>query len=141
MGFERLKECAVEDLGSLYLRQNQVTQRVVDKMKNNDLNHVLIVAHACNFETNTRFLFDEPPLQMANMKKLMATIPYASVLSLDYNERRKGWYIGRPFMLPLTQSRNFQFDQREFSTLHPRRQWKMPLDYINPDERPCGSHQ
>lgn len=87
--------------------------------------NTLIVAHAANLETNSRIMIGGEPLEERGVAERMAKIPYASLLAIEKNDKGK-WEVAKPFVLPLTHSRNFQFDSRIFElsrTTQPLQIW------------------
>lgn len=106
-----------ENLDAFYQRNHRVSEYAVRRSSEN----ILIVAHAANLETNSRLLLDGldgRPMSLRNIRELMEKIPYASLLALEKNEYLGKWVVAKPIVLPLTHSRNFQFDSRVFADLH-----------------------
>lgn len=103
-----------ETLEEFYDRNNRISELSVKLTSGN----VLIVGHAANLETNSRLLLNGTTMALPNLKELMSKIPYASLLVLEKNEHRGHWCISTTSVLPLTHSRNFQFDPRIFAELH-----------------------
>lgn len=100
-----------ESLEVFYQRNHRVSDYAVKRSSEN----TLIVAHAANLETNSRLLLEGQPLNLRNMRELMEKVPYASLLALEKNEYLGKWLVAKPLVLPLTHSRNFQFDSRIFA--------------------------
>lgn len=103
-----------ENLNDFYIRNSRVSEQAVKYSTENSL----IVAHAANLETNSRLLLDGIPMCLRALRELMEKIPYACLLALEKNENLDKWIVTRPIILPLTHSRNFQFDSRMFAELH-----------------------
>lgn len=103
-----------ESLEVFYQRNHRVTDYAVKRSSEN----TLIVAHAANLETNSRLLLEGQPMNLRSMRELMEKVPYASLLALEKNEYLGKWILAKPFCLPLTHSRNFQFDSRIFAELY-----------------------
>lgn len=100
-----------ESLEVFYQRNHRVSDYAVKRSSEN----TLIVAHAANLETNSRLLLEGQPLNLRNLRELMEKVPYASLLALEKNEYLGKWLVAKPLVLPLTHSRNFQFDSRIFA--------------------------
>lgn len=102
-----------ETIEDFYNRNHMVTEHVTKLTSQ----HILLVGHAANLETNSRMLLGSKPLNINDIKELMTHIPYASLLTLEKNDD-SNWYIPKPFVLPITHSRNFNFDWRRFQEQH-----------------------
>lgn len=100
-----------ESLETFYQRNHRVSDYAVKRSSEN----TLIVAHAANLETNSRLLLEGHPMNLRSMRELMEKVPYASLLALEKNEYLGKWTVAKPLILPLTHSRNFQFDSRIFA--------------------------
>lgn len=103
-----------ETLVTFYERSHRVSDYAVRRSSEN----TLLVAHAANLETNSRLLLDGQPTTLENIRELVRKVPYASLIALEKNEYFGKWSYAKPFILPLTHSRNFQFDSRTFTYLH-----------------------
>lgn len=103
-----------ESLNDFYIRNSRVSELAVKQSTENSL----IVAHAANLETNSRLLLGGIPMCLRALRELMEKIPYACLLALEKNEYLGKWMVSKPIVLPLTHSRNFQFDSRMFAELH-----------------------
>lgn len=115
MSYEDLKyKQRGENLDTFYQRNHRVSDYAVKRSSEN----ILIVAHAANLETNSRLLLEGRPMALRNIRELMEKIPYASILALEKNEYLGKWVVAKSIVLPLTHSRNFQFDSRVFADLH-----------------------
>lgn len=110
------KQKAYENLEAFYERNHRVSDHAVKLSSAN----ILIVAHAANLETNSRLLLRGRPMSLQSMRELVEKIPYTSLLPLEKCDSGE-WVIGKPLVLPLSHSRNFQFDTRIFSELHRER--------------------
>lgn len=105
-----------ETLHTFYERSHRVSDYAVRRSSEN----TLLVAHAANLETNSRLLLEGHPTSLENIREMVQKVPYVSLLALEKNEYLGKWMVAKPLVLPLTHSRNFQFDSRIFADLHRR---------------------
>lgn len=103
-----------ETLHTFYERSHRVSDYAVKRSSEN----ILLVAHAANLDTNSRLLLEGTPTSLDNIRELVRKVPYASLLALEKNDFLGKWMVAKPLVLPLTHSRNFQFDSRTFADLH-----------------------
>lgn len=98
-----------ETLHTFYERSYRVSDYAIKRSSEN----ILLVAHAANLETNSRQLIGGEPTSIEDIRDIVRKVPYASLLALEMNGKK--WVVAKPFVLPLTHSRNFQFDSRIFA--------------------------
>lgn len=103
-----------ENLSTFYERSHRVSDYAVKRSSEN----TLLVAHAANLETNSRILLGGTAAGLQQIREIVAKVPYVSLLALEKNEYLDKWVVAKPIVLPITHSRNFQFDSRTFSDLH-----------------------
>lgn len=75
--------------------------------------NVLLVGHAANIETNSRLLLGHAPRPINEIAKLMSKVSYVSLLALERLSDGQ-WKIVAPNVLPISHTKNFQFEWQEF---------------------------
>lgn len=103
-----------ESLTKFYDRSHRVSDYAIRRSSEN----TLLVAHAANLETNSRLVLGGTAQSLDRIREIVSKVPYTSLLALEKNDYIGKWVIAKPFMLPLSHSRNFQFDTRTFSDLY-----------------------
>lgn len=106
----------IESFEHYYKRCSLATDYILTKQSPNDT--VLIVAHAANLDSNTRALLNGSAITLEHLKELVKTVAYCGLLAIEHDPVQNKWLHSEPFILPLTHSRNFQFDPRTFSELY-----------------------
>lgn len=99
-----------ETLTEFYERNNLVSEHVTKLTSEN----ILLVGHAANIETNSRLLAGGKCRTMAEVAKLMSKVPYASLLAME-KVNNSQWKVVAPNVYPISHTRNFHFDWREFA--------------------------
>lgn len=98
-----------ESLPEFYDRNHLVTEHSTKLTSKN----ILLVAHAANIETNSRLVVGGGVRTMGQIAKLMAKVPYASLMALEKVDGER-WQIVASNVHPISHNKNFQFDWRHF---------------------------
>lgn len=98
-----------ESLKEFYERNHLLTEHSTQLTSKN----ILLVAHAANIETNSRLVVGGGVRTMGEIAKLMAKVPYASLLALEKLNGER-WQIVASNIHPISHNKNFQFDWRNF---------------------------
>lgn len=99
-----------EDLNEFYDRNHLVSEHATKLTSKN----ILLVGHAANIETNSRLLVGGKCRTINELAKIMAKVPYASLLSVE-KVNDEVWKIVAPNVYPISHNKNFHFDWRDFA--------------------------
>lgn len=98
-----------ETIEEFYERNHLISEHATKLTSKN----ILLVGHAANIETNSRLLLGSVPRPINDIAKLMSKVPYASLLAMERLVDGQ-WKIVPPNVLPISHTKNFQFEWQEF---------------------------
>ncbi|XP_053679358.1 protein UBASH3A homolog [Anopheles nili] len=116
--FEDLKECLQEKLEEFYNRNSSATESIINSTEGN----ILIVGHATNLDTCSRFITGEKLRSTTDMGRIMQKISYCSLAVMesvkigmgegDSDKTTGSWKLTMPPCDPVTHTNNNRFDYK-----------------------------
>lgn len=105
LSLEMLQQYSKESLDEFYARNGSITEKILQPAAGN----VLLVAHATNLDTCTRFLVGKEMRKPNEIGSIMKGVPFCSLVTVEEKESKKWSFVEQP-NLPCTHLNNTRFD-------------------------------